>query len=553
MSAEFRNRTAGEIVTMIKRRKWLIILPVITVTAAFAYTVYKLPSVYESTTLLTVKPPMISDTIVRPLLSEDDISQRIQSISTEVLSRSTLEPMITKYNLFERERNQKVPMELIIEQMRKNIQVEFKKTDRDNLASFEIRYRDRTPEAARNVASDIASKYVTAAVKDSTDRAKETQEFVETARDEKKAEVDAIAKQRLDIMKQNVETLPDSAQGLIAQLEGLRKSDETLGREIQSLNTEKGRINEQIGSLNRDIRLLEGAVQQQTKETISRTTRIEDTPAYATTMSELTNLRAELDSLLRTFREKHPKVLDVKNKIAEKEQFLAKLRDDGIKRANEAEQSSDRSTEIQKARVLSETTRLQAQIRANDQEIALKERQRQMNSVQIAQVEAKINTIPNVRVLLESVDAQYDSAKKAYDEYEKTRNDANLTVNRESKAQGETISVVDSANLPKSPVAPKREVLTMMGAGLGLALGFFLAGLFEIPMLFKVQNIADAKHYTSLPLLAAVPPLLTPNEIAWNKRTHYLKVMAGISFAIGMIPILILIIKFSGILQSVVS
>nr|MBA2735780.1 hypothetical protein [Pyrinomonadaceae bacterium] len=57
MSVEFRQRTAGEFIKMLKRQKWLIILPVITMTAAIGYVVYKLPSVYESRTLLTVKPP----------------------------------------------------------------------------------------------------------------------------------------------------------------------------------------------------------------------------------------------------------------------------------------------------------------------------------------------------------------------------------------------------------------------------------------------------------------------------------------------------------------
>jgi uncharacterized protein involved in exopolysaccharide biosynthesis len=64
MSVEFRQRTAGELIRMLKRRKWLIILPVITMTAAIGYVVYKLPSVYESRTLLTVKPPTISEKVV---------------------------------------------------------------------------------------------------------------------------------------------------------------------------------------------------------------------------------------------------------------------------------------------------------------------------------------------------------------------------------------------------------------------------------------------------------------------------------------------------------
>ncbi len=118
MSVEFRQRTAGEFVKMMKRRKWMILLPVLTMTAAIGYVVYKLPSVYESKTLLTIKPPTISDKVVQSL-TEEDLSQRLQTINTEVLSRNSLEPMVAKYKLFELERNAGVPMELIVEKMYK--------------------------------------------------------------------------------------------------------------------------------------------------------------------------------------------------------------------------------------------------------------------------------------------------------------------------------------------------------------------------------------------------------------------------------------------------
>ena len=83
MSVEFRQRKPGEIAAMLKRQKWLILLPMITMTVAIGYVVYKLPSIYESTSLLTVKPPTISPNLVQSLSSED-LSQRLQTINQEV-------------------------------------------------------------------------------------------------------------------------------------------------------------------------------------------------------------------------------------------------------------------------------------------------------------------------------------------------------------------------------------------------------------------------------------------------------------------------------------
>ena len=73
--------------------------------------------------------------------------------------------------------------------------------------------------------------------------------------------------------------------------------------------------------------------------------------------------------------------------------------------------------------------------------------------------------------------------------------------------------MIDPANFPVVPVAPKRLLLIGMGMGAGLALGLLLAGIFEIPKLLTIQTSEDAAHYTSLPVLISVPELLTPKEV----------------------------------------
>ena len=256
MSVEFRQRSLGEFIEAFKRRKWIIVLPVISMTLAFGYVVYKLPSIYESKTILTVKAPTISGKVVGTL-SDTTISQRIDTINTEVKSRTSLEPMIAKYDLFAMEKNAGIPTEIIIEKMRKNINVDLVKTDRDQLASFEITYRDRSPEASQRVTAELASKYVSAQVNDAAGVAAQTQEFIDKALEEKKKSLDLLEKQRLEIMMQNVETLPESSQGLIAQLEGLRKREEGIGKEKETLYREKSRLNDRIASYNERIRLIE--------------------------------------------------------------------------------------------------------------------------------------------------------------------------------------------------------------------------------------------------------------------------------------------------------
>ncbi len=553
MNVDFRQRSLGEYAKMLKRRKWLILLPILTMTVAVGYVVYKLPSMYESTSLLTLKPPAIS-TIVIQSLSDEDLSQRLQTISQEVLSRSSLEPMVLKYKLFETERNAGMPMELIIEQVRKNIVVKLEQTDGEKVAAFRVSYRDRSPEAARNVTAELASKFVNAQVLSATQRAETTREFIENQVNLAKTSLDDLEKQRLEIMMQNVETLPESEQGLVAQLQGLRQREQTITKEKEFLMAEKGRVNDSIRALNSQARLIEDFGEKETQEVASQSARVEDSPAYVQLIGKRAELSSKLENLKLSLRGKHPEVIKAQNDINKVNDEIEALKKSTQIRVKDATSASTRKAELQKQNILIEKQKSESQIVQIEQQMQFKDQEIQQNAGQIAILESKINSIPNVKVALESITTQYQSAKQTYDDFLQKKNSAELMVGVESNAQGETIRVQDAANLPSAPAnASKKPMLVALGAFLGLGIGLFLAGIFEIPRLFTIQSIQDAKHYTGLPVLASVPPLLSHNEIAWQKRAHWFKVLTGIAVAVGIIPLLIMVLQASQIFNRVVS
>ncbi len=552
MSVEFRQRKPGEIFAMLKRQKWLVLLPTITMTAAIGYVVYKLPSIYESTSLLTVKPPTISSNLVQALTNED-LSQRLQTINQEVLSRSSLEPMVQKYDLYKQERAGGMPMELIIEKMYKNIKVDLEESGSEKVAAFRIRYRDRDPQSTRNVTAELASKYVNAQVQTQTEIAESTKDLFERQLAEKKAALDNLEKQRLDIMMQNVSTLPESEQGLVAQLTGLRQRDDTIAKEKQTLYNEKGRLSDAIAANNRQMRVIEDFGEKETQDTARQVSDPENTPAYGELMKRRADLNAQLDNLLKVYKEKHPAVVAKQSEIKRVNEEFENLKKSSEKRVAVATQSSTRKAELQKKSLELENERLQAQIGQIEQQLAGKDIERQQTAGQIVAMEARINSIPNVKVALEGITAQYQSAKQTYDEILKKKNDAETVVGVETNAQGETIRVQDPANVPQSPVAPKRFLLTLLGTGIGLLFGLILAAFFEIPKLFKIQNIEDAKHYTGLPVLASVPPLLSADEKAWINRSGWLKLAAGAAAALGIIPLIVLIVQATRVFEKLVS
>ena len=552
MSAEFRQRAPGEYLAMLLRRKWLIILPMITFTLTIGIVAYRLPSIYASTSLLTVKPATISDRVVTPL-SDEDLTLRLKTIEQEVLSRTSLEPMILKHDLYRDERDSGMDMGLIVDKMRKSILVEPEKGTDEKVAAFRLTYRGQSPQSARDVTAELASKYVSAQTTAATQTAEVTREFIDKELAQKKAVLDELDKQRLEIMMKNVDALPESSQGLIAQLQGLRSREDGFVKEKNALIVEKGKLNDQISSNVRQMRLIEDYGTQDAQDAARIAGQLEDTPAYSALIQRRADLAAQLDRMLKSFTDKHPDVVAKRDEIDRVNDEIESLKRTAERRAELANQSGVRSAELRRKNLEIENGRLQSQVAMIERQMQALTRDLENSAKLITELENKINTIPSVQVALEGITTQYQAAKQSYDDLLKKSNDANLQVNRATNSQDESIAIQDAANLPRTPVAPKRALMTLFGAVIGFGVGILFVLGSEIPRLFTVGSVEDAKYYTGLPVLASVPALHSKEEKREMDRSSSRKLLLGAFAALAVVVPLALLIEKTRIFEKMVS
>ena len=90
-------------------------------------------------------------------------------------------------------------------------------------------------------------------------------------------------------------------------------------------------------------------------------------------------------------------------------------------------------------------------------------------------------------------------------------------------------------------------MLSTLGLAFGLAVGLLLVAAVEGPRLLTIQNSEDARHYTGLPVLLAVPELLTPQEARAVPRRRKLLLAAGMVATVVSIPMLALALKLSNV------
>jgi hypothetical protein len=73
--------------------------------------------------------------------------------------------------------------------------------------------------------------------------------------------------------------------------------------------------------------------------------------------------------------------------------------------------------------------------------------------------------------------------------------------------------------------------------------------IFEIPLLMTIQTSDDARHYTGLPVLIAVPELLTPQEARSLPRRRRLLLTAGVLATLVSIPALALALRLTHVFE----
>ena len=534
MSVQFRQRTPAEYLKILKRRKWLIILPVIAVATAVGYVVYRLPDVYESTTLIVVKPSTLPTSTI-PTVAEDGLTRQLSSISQVVSSRSSLEPLIDKYELYLRERQRGMAMEEVVDIMRNDIRVEVNKTRLDITDGFDIKFRYRDPRVTQAVTSELAGKYVSAQTNDTINSRRAAQEFINNQVKLTKDELDSIDQKRLEFMQSRLGTLPSEAQSLLSQLTGLREQQKSLMNEV-------GRLQDRRSSLSTQLALVQKATANAIDNASEDLTDPRTTPGYAELVKRKTDLQAELRALESQYKPIHPDI------IAKKEQI------DSVQKSmdSQVEEWKDRIAARQKRLKDSpdlQSAAIQADMKAIDGEIKRQQGLLNDNDKQIALLTERINKVPGSEVELGAIDREYETKRAAYDKLLTEQQKIALGADAASQQQSEGIEVVDPANLPSKPVAPKRFTLAAIGIIAGLGIGMLLVALFEIPLMLTIQSTEDARHYTGLPVLIAVPELLTPQEARSLPRRRRLLLVAGVIATLVSIPLLALALRLTHVFE----
>lgn len=534
MSIEFRQRKLSEYARIALKHKWMIILPTIAIGLAIGYVVFRLPDIYESSTLIVVKPSTLPNSVV-PMITEETLTRELAGISQVVTSRSSLQPLVEKYDLYKEERLRGEAMEIIIEEMRKGIKVEVNTSRNDITNGFNITYRGRDPKTTQAVAAELASKYVDEQTRGTELAGTSAKGFIEEQVRLSKEELDAIDTERLAYLQQNMNNLPSQSQALVGRLTALHE-------EQKALIAEQGRLRDLGAAYRNSISDITQNYEQQIVLNAEDTTDPKSTQAWAELVRRRSEYEGELQNFLTQYTEKHPDIVAKRKQLedikAQQDQMIADWK-------NRIEERRQKLTKLTDPRLMTLRTNIQMVEGDMDRQGRLLNE----TNKQIAELNSRINAIPNAEVGLEALDREYQTKKSNYDNLLLQQQKIVVGADAAREQQGGGIQVVDAANLPEKPVAPKRFAMTAGGFALGFALGVILVLAFELRRLLTIQTTDDAKHYTGLPVLASIPELLTPSEALAIPRRKKLALAAGFAVAVVAVPTLAFVLRLTHVFE----
>jgi polysaccharide chain length determinant protein (PEP-CTERM system associated) len=465
-----------------------------------------LPVRYKSGTLILVQQPTMPRDYVLPNVS-DNLQDRLQSITQQILSRTRLLLIIDQLNLYSKSRKHMTPDEKV-EQMRKDIDIELVRDPRENqITAFNIYYSARDPHIAQQVTGELSKLFINANLEVRQQQSEDTTKFLEGQLDNART---SLAEQEEKIRQFKGEHMGELPGQQAANLQILSGLQQQLVNEQDALNTaQQQRV--YLQTLINQYKNLQGS-----------TRSIDGTPTRLPAIDkELDKLKAQLADLSSRYTDSYPDIRNLKSQIAKTEKvrdaLIAELKNKGSvdNQTDDGIGVHDSAELLQNSQLL----QLQSQLQANQSEIKNREQTVAGLKVKIADYQSRLNQEPVAEQQMADLTRGYDQSKANYDDLLKKKNQSEMATSMERLQQGERFSVLDPPSLPLKPDFPNRLKFCGLGIAMGLAFGLLVAGGFEF-MDDRMHSEKEIKDLLPVAVISEIPKIVDQSEeVNAQKRT----------------------------------
>jgi succinoglycan biosynthesis transport protein ExoP len=478
-----------------------------------------LPVRYKSSTLILVEQPTMPKNYVEPNVS-DDLQERLQSITQQILSRTRLLIIIDKLHLYNEGKRLLTPDEKV-GLMRRDTFIELVHDSNGvQITAFKIYYSSQDPRAAQQVTGELKDLFISENNKARQQESEDTTKFIESQLENARTSLAAQEAKVRQFEGQHEGDLPTQQASNLQILSGLQSQ---LQNEQDALNTA------------RQQRVYYQAQLDQSRSShavVSPSGVVLDASPTALIDQQIDTLRAKLADLHSRFTDRYPDVQAAEAQLASAEQQRLKIIADARKTGDASKRSSKGADGNAGADSVQSLPQLQqqGQLQANEMEIKNREQSIAELKTRISDYQSRLNLEPSTEQQLADLTRGYDQSKANYDDLLKKKTESSMATDMEQMQQGERFTMLDPPTLPLKPDFPNHLKFCGLALGFGIAFGVVVAGGFE----FLDERIHSEKKIKSLlpvAIICEIPEVVSPfDEQSRMKSTALGWAMAAVVF-----------------------
>lgn len=488
-----RKLEAADYVAILKRRRVLIVSCLVIFPVLAAVSTIFIPAKYLSQTLVLIEEQKVPDDLVKPVISSD-LDSRLSSMKEQILSRSRIQPVIEKYNLYS---TGHVTMDERVDLTRKAIDIKPIRstiTNNKGLPGFFITFTAKDAHTAQLVCGEITTLFLNENLRSREASAEGTTDFL-------KGQL-ADAKRNLDEQDAKLAAFQRQYFGKLPGEEGTNMNM------LNSLNTQLEAATQGLARMEQDKTFAESmlsqlqASQAPTPGLGTATAPSEaaiaasQSPAYQAKQKEVAALEAKEADLMSQYTPNHPDVIAIRRQVSEAKRDLAQLTEKAPVTAGGTYVAPRPVDSLQ-------VQQLRSQLRAAEIGIQEKRHEQQRIQGELGMYQSRIQSSPQVAEEYKALTRDYSTAQKFYDELNAKMEHSKMATDLERRQEGEQFRVMDEPNLPDAPSFPNIYIFSAGGLGIGLFIGLGIAAFKEYKDT-SLRNERDVWAFTRLPTLGII-------------------------------------------------
>jgi len=478
---------------------------------------------FVSSALIRVVPQQISGDIVHSISSQD-VTDRIQGMAQQILSRSTLTSLIATYGLYKDDQKRE-PMEDVLTKMKKAISIQpvlalANMQVGRNIPAMQVQFSYHDRLMAQKVCADLVTRFMNASSSEVINNATAANTFLNDTFENAKRDLETADQKMQDYRQRHNGELPEQMQNNMAQMTALEQR-------LSSLSDSATRSSERIMTFETQLHIAKdrlAAIKSTPTTSAVRNQKVVDID------KEVEDLQSQIASMKDRYTDNYPDLQSAKDRLA----VLKRQRDEAMKGSSQSAEGGSESAVTARERLdaQGQVEAIQSAINAAKLEDAATSREIAATNAQLRGFQGRIAESPAGEKEYSELMRDRESARVQFEKAQENMAKAKQSLNLEQQKQGETLDLLDNANTPTSPTEPKRSLWIPLGVVGGLLVGIILVAIREVRDT-SLKNLKDARLYTQLSILGSIP--LLENDVVVQRRKQVMWVGWATATVLGIV------------------